>query len=161
MKIAESLLQDCTSVLFLSRPLELNVLPQDLKEGVGNYCIPRDPYSIVCVTPQKCPAPGMALAPRPIPHLVDLSHMRPPSCFWTDKCNYFYPFPASVRFHSRNGGSSCLHIAKYVMKVLEVFQNKLSNSRKPLHLHISISTLWTFHTNIIEQYFNDWSQASR
>jgi len=74
--------------------------------------------------------------------------------------DYFCSIPAPVRFLTRNGGSSCLHIGKYVIEVLEVFHNKRSNTRHPFHLHIAILTLGAFHWDIVHEYFCDCSELS-
>jgi len=130
------------------------------QQGACNYCILRDPYSVVCTKPEKCPAPGMVLAPGHIAPLIHLWCLQPPCSFAIDKPNYWYHVPAPVEFLSGIDGSSTLHIIKYVIEVPEVFHNNPSNSWQAFHLLVSLSTVWAFHSDIVDDDFSDWSQVS-
>jgi hypothetical protein len=100
------------------------------------------------------------LAAGTIPHLVDFGLLWPPSCFPTDKDDFFYPVSAPVTLLSGNGGSSSLHIGKYIIEVLEVFHKKSANSWQLVHLLFSVTIVWAFHSDIVDEYFRDCSQVS-
>ena len=157
--IAESLLHSCHSSLDPSLLFKLDFLPQALEWGDSNYCILGVPYSIVSAKSYKFPALSIVHEPGPIPHIVDIWLLQPPSRPPTDEPNHFYGVAALVGLLSGHGGSSSLYIGKHIIEVLEVFHNNLSNTRQPLYCFPPVPALWNFHSHIVKRNVHDWFQV--
>jgi len=138
---AESFLQNCHSIYFLSLQLKCNVPGLNQEVGACTYSNLGDPGSIVYAKPFNCPALSMVLIAGPTPHHVDFWCLQSPSCLTIDKPNYFYSIPVPVRRFSWNHISSSLHTSNNVIEVLELFHYKLSNSRKPYYHFNQVQTV--------------------
>jgi hypothetical protein len=127
-------------------------MQQDSKQEASNYREGGDEYLILYSTTSYSPALGIDLEQGTIPHCVDGLNLWAHPCFPADTPDYFYFIPGSVRLLSINSCSSSHHIHKFSMFVLEVFHDKLSNSRQPIRHLISKSTFQAFQYVIDGKY---------